>query len=195
MLVRITEKCRMECPHCMVDAHSEGSHMSLETFNETLKFIVKNDFKLVFITGGEPTDHPDILQILNIVKCTNLKPLILSNGMFLEDAELTKQIMKLDIGVQITHDVRFYPKAIKKFKHKNFTYESKLRMISPFGRAKGKDFPELSPRQSPLCFNLRSIARRNASTFREAVMMLRVYGKMCTLSINIDCCWGIYVMF
>lgn len=43
MLIKITEKCSMECPHCMNNATANGKEMELKTFIDTLNFINKKE--------------------------------------------------------------------------------------------------------------------------------------------------------
>jgi MoaA/NifB/PqqE/SkfB family radical SAM enzyme len=183
MLVRITNSCRMGCSHCMIDATSEGQHMSIEMFGRVLEFIKKNNFMAVMISGGEPLDHPDFFTIANMAKESGLVSLILSNGMFLEDAELRDKVLSLGMSIQVTNDERFYPKRISIFEHSLIAYEDHIRMVSPIGRAKTNKIK--ADRGSPLCFNLRSLTR-NFKVFNKAVLYLRTAGKMCTPSINVD---------
>ena len=183
MLVRITNSCRMGCNHCMIDATPSGEHMSTDMFSRSLAFIKLHEFRIVMLSGGEPTDHPNFLIFAQMAKDSGLHPLILSNGMFLEDERKRDEILSLGIPIQITNDERFYPKKIVKFEHPLLSYEDNLRVIVPLGRAKTNNLQ--SERMSPLCFNLRS-AIRTLHDFRQAVLYLRLKGKMCTPSINVD---------
>lgn len=183
MLVRITNSCRMGCSHCMIDATPDGQHMSVETFGKVLNFIRRNNFLLVMISGGEPTDHPDFFTIAEMARDSGLQPLILSNGMFLEDVPKRDKIISLGISIQITNDNRFYPNRIVEPEHPLLTYEHQIRIVTPIGRAKKNKLS--AGRQSPLCFNLRSLVR-NLKGFQQSVLYLRMNGKMCTPSINVD---------
>lgn len=66
--------------------------------------------------------------------------------------------------------------------HPRIIFADKINLMSSFGRAKTNNLK--SDRQSPVCFNLRSIAG-NLNNFSEAVMTLRMSGKMCTPSIDV----------
>ncbi len=183
MLVRITNSCRMGCSHCMIEATPNGKHMSTDVFAKAIAFIKKHNFPIIMLTGGEPTDHPDFFRLAETVKDSGLYPLILSNGMFLEDIAKRDKILSLGITIQITSDPRFYPKKIEKFNHPLLNYEHEIRAITPLGRAKTNHLP--SARQSPLCFNLRSLVR-SFRNFNQAIVYLRLSEKMCTPSINVD---------
>lgn len=188
MLVRITNSCRMGCSHCMVEASPSGKHMPLETFREALKFSTAYDPFLLFISGGEPTDHPEFLEFLGFAKHYMTQGrvqmvLIASNGMFLEDKPYTKEILKMGIPFQITNDSRYYPKKICKEPHKLLVFEDNLRLVSPMGRAVTNNIK--IDLQYPLCFNLRSLCN-NYRDFNFAVKHLRTIAKMCIPSINVD---------
>ena len=59
MLLKLTEKCSMGCSHCMNSATENGEHMSLDTFKDAIDFIIRNNaYHSIFISGGEPTEHP-----------------------------------------------------------------------------------------------------------------------------------------
>ncbi len=188
MLIRITNSCNMGCSHCMVEATPDGDHMSTQTFIDAIDFSVKYDPYLIFISGGEPTNHPHFLTLLKHAKVYQdygkvATVLVASNGMFLEDEIYTKEILKIGIPFQITNDPNYYPYEIKKVEHKLLTYENTIRLLTPIGRAATNNLP--TKRQGPLCFNLRSFCK-NHNSFNLAVGHLRSMIKMCTPSINTD---------
>ena len=182
MLVRITQRCRMNCPHCMVEASPDGEHMTMETFRKAIGFIKANTLPLIMVSGGEPMEHPQALEFLAMAK-KELHVVMLSNGMFISDAGLRDSVIKLGISVQVTSDPRFYATPIQKFDHPSFMYEDHIRTIIPIGRA-AKNKIECN-RQSPPCFNLRSATRSTGDVW-EAIRALRQGGKMCTPSINVN---------
>jgi hypothetical protein len=172
----------------MIEAHPEGEHMPLELYKKVIEFSTKFDRFLIFLSGGEPTEHPDFLECAQIAKFYVKQNevatvLVASNGMFLENDKYTDEILRLDIPIQITNDDRFYPKQIKRISHPLLNYVDRLTLVSPMGKA--LNTPEFISRQSPMCFNLRSIAMHTHS-FIETIEYLRSRMKMCTPSINID---------
>lgn len=183
MLVRITNKCRMGCSHCMVEASPEGQHMSMDTYEKVLAFIRRNNLLMILISGGEPLEHPEFFEMVKRAQSENLKIAVLSNGMFLSDPELKKKVLGLGVLVQVTNDPRFYPHKINPEEHPEVQIETHIRSVSPFGRAVKNDID--MNRQSPLCFNLRSLVRKFRD-FREATFQLRLLGKMCTPSVNVN---------
>ena len=41
MLVEVTYACKMGCTHCLSDCKPDGEHMTLEVFEDVLKFMIK----------------------------------------------------------------------------------------------------------------------------------------------------------
>jgi organic radical activating enzyme len=186
MLIRITDYCTMGCSHCMVNANENGTHMDMETFKVALGFTILCDMHF-FISGGEPTSHPQFIEMLEFICNLNLpffNVLIISNGMFLEDKKYADKILDFEIPIQITNDDRFYPKRVKVVKHPFLAYVDRITQVSPFGRAI-KNKLEITQKY-PACFNLRSIAQKS-DTFRDIIMNLRSHAlKFCKPSINVD---------
>lgn len=184
MLVRITDYCDMGCTHCMVNASVSGTHMDTDTFRDTLRFTKRYEPALL-LSGGEPTQHPDFIEFLGMIRDNNFDVdavLILSNGTFLEDESYTKEILSFGHGIQITNDPRFYPKTVKRIDHPLIEYEDTIRQISPFGRAIKNGIT--TTQKYPGCFNLRSIAEI-CKTFTSAVRRLRLIAqRFCSPSIN-----------
>lgn len=186
MLIRITNACHMGCSHCMVNATPDGENMTDDNFTKALRFTEEFDLPLVMISGGEPTEHPRFIDFIEQVKQTELLPVVLSNGMFLEDEAFTEKVLNLGISFQITNDARFYPKDIPKIKHPLLTYVYNIQSITPLGRAKGK-IPH--SQKAPGCFNIRSMThffQENHGSLHDVICGLRSYQKFCTPSINAD---------
>lgn len=142
---------------------------------------------MLLVSGGEPTDHPDVVEFLQCAQAQGHQVLLLSHGMWLTDPAFDdakrQRILDLVFGVQVTNDPRYYPRRIEQIKHPKVVYETHIRQVSPFGRAKTNGIA--STRQSPLCFNLRSFAR-NSKSLTQAIVMQRLRGSFCTPTININ---------
>lgn len=174
----------MGCNHCMVNATPDGAHMTVEVFNKSLDFIERNQLMLLMVSGGEPVDHPQFFELMDLVKGRDIPAkILLSNGMFLENEEVRTKVLALGMMVQVTNDPRYYPKRITKFEHPLVGYEDHIRTITALGRAKENDIP--SDRLAPMCFNLRSCVR-SLGNLQAAIMHLRMSEKFCTPSINVD---------
>lgn len=115
MLIQITNKCRMECTHCMQRSASDGKHMSMQTVDASVDFAQKSNAHVILISGGEPTEYP---QFKEIVKKFLQFPvvLILTNGMWIDDIETIKTMRWLlshkNVFMQVSHFSRYYPHEV-----------------------------------------------------------------------------------
>jgi hypothetical protein len=172
----------------MVNATPEGKHMEMDIFYQSLDFIKRMRPMVVLVSGGEPTEHPQICKIIREIKQLPflIEVVLISNGHFLFNKELTEQVLNLGVPIQVTYDQRYYPVPIPldKIKHPQIALETEIRHIYPLGRAVTNNIKPYNT-IAPKCFNLRSIAR-NCFSFKDCVQTLESYSKFCTPSINID---------
>lgn len=153
------------------------------TFLKAKDFIegIYRDIKIVMVSGGEPTGHPMLLDMIQLLKGWHV--IVMSNGLvFSEKPDLAKKLLSSEISIQVYNDPQYYPVAVKPPDHPKIVYGNEINLMSPFGRAVKNGYK--STRQSPLCFNLRSCAR-TLRGFTEAVFALRMSGKMCIPSIDV----------
>lgn len=160
MLLSITDRCHMGCIHCSENATPDGRHMEDVIFGQAVNFIKKVKPKIILLSGGEPTEHPKVIDYINILKSIG-HVMLLSNGMFVHDPVLLKEVMDTGIPIQITNDKRYYPKPLgKRIQCDRVTYETKIRSLSKFGRAIDNwdllEKPDYK-RKCPSCFNFRSV--------------------------------------
>lgn len=62
MLIQITNRCYEGCPHCMQDSNYLGRDMDFATFKKTVQFGVWLGCSIFVLSGGEPTEHPLLLE-------------------------------------------------------------------------------------------------------------------------------------
>ena len=82
-----TSKCNLSCDGCY--RKNEDSHKSLQTIEEELNVFTRlRKCDGVSIAGGDPLTHPDIIEIVRMVKAKGLKPILNTNGL-----ALTKELL------------------------------------------------------------------------------------------------------
>ena len=92
-----TSKCNLYCDGCYRE-NRENSHKTLEEIQKELNVFAKHRrTDGVSIAGGEPLTHPDICEIVRMVRRMGWKPIINSNG-----GLLTRELLKelVDAGVE-----------------------------------------------------------------------------------------------
>lgn len=118
MLIEITRMCNEKCTHCMISATPDGPHMKFDTFTKAVSFALVNKIRVISISGGEPTLHPEFFKmvryLLNSIKGKEVIVILESNGWWIEDKKLCDRIAKLMndpqiVGMQISTNKNFYP--------------------------------------------------------------------------------------
>ena len=79
-----TRKCNITCDACFAsnDPQSEKSLIQIE--NEVKSMLRLRSFDGMLIGGGEPLTHPQIVDVVKIVKAHKAKPVLITNGVGLE---------------------------------------------------------------------------------------------------------------
>lgn len=80
----LTTKCNCRCVMCGMHRKPPET-MELERAKKALKFFAENEFLMVYFTGGEPTLHPDILEIVGFANKLGLFTVLSTNGTLSED--------------------------------------------------------------------------------------------------------------
>jgi uncharacterized radical SAM superfamily Fe-S cluster-containing enzyme len=94
-LVEITEACNLRCPTCFANS-DVGRFSPLDEVERMLDTIVENEgyADVVQFSGGEPTIHPHLLEILAMAKRKRIKAIMLNtNGIRIaRDEEFVSQL-------------------------------------------------------------------------------------------------------
>lgn len=79
MIIVTTHECSRSCPFCIDKYRGRKEYISLENVEKGLDYAKQLAVKDIFLTGGEPTKHPEIVEIakrskargFNVVMTTN----------------------------------------------------------------------------------------------------------------------------
>jgi MoaA/NifB/PqqE/SkfB family radical SAM enzyme len=87
----IADVCNMACPYCFagqymssVKTNSKSSFISLETFEKRLDFLDRSNINSVRLLGGEPTLHPQFVELVRRARLRHKIIVIFSNGVIPE---------------------------------------------------------------------------------------------------------------
>lgn len=105
-LFDITDECNMKCNICYhASAPGMGNHKSMEQIKQMLTTLLKIESQpdLIQITGGEPTIHPHIVEILRYLKSSPARHLMLNtNGIRIaQDEAFVKELKALGGGFEV----------------------------------------------------------------------------------------------
>jgi radical SAM protein with 4Fe4S-binding SPASM domain len=102
--VELTRACNLRCPHCFVEAGPPREiEMSTERILRLLDEWAEMGVFSVVITGGEPSIHPDFLEIVHYAHSLGFTVAIASNGMPL-NAKMLEQIPQDDVIISVSLD-------------------------------------------------------------------------------------------
>jgi len=104
-LIEITTECNLGCPVCYAES-GKGSFQTLETIERMLDAAVDSangQPDVLQISGGEPTCHPQILDILRAAMRRPFKYVMLNtNGLALQDGTVdVAELAKLGNGFEV----------------------------------------------------------------------------------------------
>lgn len=152
-------------------------------------------YRMLLLSGGECTEHPDLVTMIEMAFAQGWFVYLLTNGMWLGQEGMRDRILRPDwpnMMIQVTNDPRFYPKRppMQSIADPRIVWVDSLSLLTPLGRFKGKKHEELPMRQAPTCFNLRSFARETRD-ITVAIALLRgramqSYAGHCIPSIDIN---------
>jgi uncharacterized radical SAM superfamily Fe-S cluster-containing enzyme len=104
-LIEVTNKCNLRCPVCYANS-GEGEFLSLEKIEEMLKFFQDAEngkAEILQISGGEPTMHPQIIEIIRLAKELKFKYVMLNtNGIRIaNDEAFVESLTEFKMGFEI----------------------------------------------------------------------------------------------
>ena len=137
-VISITNVCDLNCPICFTyNRPDQIYHMAVEEMDRTVDWIIEssNRVDLINITGGEPTLHPQILDVLQCCKRPEIGRITMnSNGLRLaEDMDLCRQLA--EIGVYVILSFNTYDRETAIALHGRDVVKAKLKAIDNLTRA------------------------------------------------------------
>lgn len=137
-VLSITNACNLRCPICFTHNRADRTwHIPVEEMERTVDWIVaaSGQVDLINLTGGEPTLHPKLFDILRICRRPEIGRITLnSNGIRLaEDVDLCRRLA--DLGVYVILSLNTFDPAVSRQLHGHDLTEVKQRAIENLARA------------------------------------------------------------
>jgi uncharacterized radical SAM superfamily Fe-S cluster-containing enzyme len=104
-LVELTESCNLKCPMCYSASGPGGKHLSFEECRRSIDRLVEVEGRpeVLQLSGGEPTIHPDFLEVLRYA-CSQPIDIVMinSNGIrFARDKEFVERVAEFKNRIEI----------------------------------------------------------------------------------------------
>lgn len=105
-IFEINDECNLTCPTCYANsAPGLGNFRSMAQIQCMLDTLIESESEpdLVQISGGEPTLHPQIIDILNLIKKSKVRHLMLNtNGVRIaNEPEFVEQLAAIKPGFEV----------------------------------------------------------------------------------------------
>ncbi|MDH5492748.1 MAG: radical SAM protein, partial [Myxococcales bacterium] len=130
-VVPITSACNLDCPICYtVNKNEDAFYLDKEAFGAILERIQEGEGPrdIINFTGGEPTLHPDLPELLRMSREAGIQRLTVStNGLRLKDEAYVAQLAEVDARVVLSLDT--FDEAIDKLLLGANTLSTKLRAL------------------------------------------------------------------
>ena len=136
-VIPITSACNLDCPICYTINKNDGAfHMSLAEFREILAVIRRNDpaMKIINLTGGEPTRHPQLREIVRACHEAGIHRVTIStHGLsFIHDEDLLKDLAALRARIVLSFN-SFDEETNKRMIGAN-VYKAKMRVLEQLAK-------------------------------------------------------------
>ncbi len=105
-LIEVNDECNLKCPVCFADSSpARKTQLSLETINAMMDALVKSEGEpdVLQLSGGEPTIHPQIIEILQLAKSKPIRHLMINtNGVRLaNERAFVAQLAEFKPGFEV----------------------------------------------------------------------------------------------
>lgn len=115
-LLQITERCNLRCVHCFVSAGDYGDTMPIGIIHNVVIPRLKDCRVIsVTLTGGEPFVHPDIIEIVRLLRDANIRVGICTNGTFVSQDQMEALAKIGNVHLNVSLD-GFRPESHGKFR-------------------------------------------------------------------------------
>ncbi len=137
-VVTITSACDLDCPMCYVhNKNDEAFFMSRDEFGRVLEHLLEaceGDLDLINLTGGEPTLHPELPELVAMCKAAGIHRVsICSHGLgFAKNPELLARLVELEARIALSFDT--FDDQTDRALNGVRSVEAKLRCLNLFER-------------------------------------------------------------
>lgn len=97
-VVYVGYSCNLDCKFCYYGLYRKKEHFNFEKIKRDIRTIYKKyNNRRIDITGGEPTIHSKIMEIVNYAKETGLEPRVITNGILLKERDFCEDLINAGI--------------------------------------------------------------------------------------------------
>ena len=111
--IEILSRCPLRCVHCSSESSSDcNEFVTPSQVRSVISEFVRLDGKQIEVSGGEPLEHPNLLEILDIIRTENISTTVYTTGLLMTQgggirpiddnfaAELRRRVRSLVFSLQ-----------------------------------------------------------------------------------------------
>jgi radical SAM protein with 4Fe4S-binding SPASM domain len=103
--IDITSKCNMTCLHCLNPSEKyDSDDLDIDSWLQVLEELANFGISVLWIGGGEPLLRDDILTILEYANTLNMRIVLATNGLLLDDFIYSTNLLSLIDEITICLD-------------------------------------------------------------------------------------------
>jgi uncharacterized radical SAM superfamily Fe-S cluster-containing enzyme len=107
-VIPITSSCNLDCPICYTINKNEDPHrLTTEGMSKILEHLLNDhdELDIINFTGGEPTMHPELIELLEQCRDAGIRRLTIStNGFKLRDDEYVRRLAAVGARIVLSLD-------------------------------------------------------------------------------------------
>lgn len=133
-LLQITEKCNLHCAHCFVSAGNYGSTMPVDAIRKIVIPRLRSCQVIsITLTGGEPFTHPNIIEIVRLLRSADIRVGICTNGVSVSQGQMEALVKIGDVHLNVSLD-GFRPESHGKFRGNEASFVKTVETIRHLGQ-------------------------------------------------------------
>jgi radical SAM protein with 4Fe4S-binding SPASM domain len=134
-LVQIDERCNLHCAHCFVSATVHGQSMPMESITDVLiPRLAECRVERVTLTGGEPTIHPQFLNVVRAFRDAGMEVGVCTNATTLHGPQIVALAGIGGMHCNVSLD-GFRPESHGKFRGDRASFYTTIATVKAFADA------------------------------------------------------------
>lgn len=134
-LVQIDERCNLRCAHCFVSATRHGQTMAYEDIAaKVIPRLAACRVDRVTLTGGEPTIHPQFLDVVRAFRGAGMGVGVCTNATTLTDREIAELAQIGGVHCNVSLD-GFRPESHGKFRGDRASFHTTIATVRKLAAA------------------------------------------------------------
>ncbi len=133
-LVQIDERCNLGCAHCFVSATKQGATMAYDDIvDKVIPRLAKARVERVTLTGGEPTLHPQFLDVVRAFRAAGMGVGVCTNATTLDDEAIAELAGIGGVHANVLLD-GFAPESHGKFRGSRASFHTTIETTKSLAR-------------------------------------------------------------